>query len=60
MTPQRLIEWRESRNLTRTAAAELTGTSRNSWPRWEAPDGKPPKYLAYVIAAISFGLPPYE
>ena len=60
MTPQRLTEWRTARGWSYVEAARQTGTHRNSWPKWEAPDGNPPEWLSYVVAAVSFNLPPYE
>lgn len=60
MTPARLIEWRESRGLSKAAACRLLGVgSTNTWRMYES--GKPiPAYIAYAIAAIQFGLPPYQ
>lgn len=60
MTPARLREWREARGLNYQQAAEQTGTHRNSWPRWEKPDGSPPPWLGYVLRAVGDGLPPYR
>lgn len=60
MTPERLKEWRKSRGWSISRAVRETGVgSRNSWASWEAPGGKPPKWLGLALAAVSYGLPPY-
>ncbi len=61
MTPERLIEWREGRRLSKAAACRLLGVgSVNSWTRYESGQTPIPLTLQWAIAAMQFNLRPYE
>ena len=60
MTPERLQEWRTARGWSQSEAARRCHVGRNSWRMWETGERDAPKWLGLVLAAVAFGLPPYE
>jgi len=59
MTPAQFTEWRGRLGLSKTAAAEALGISRNMPQRYEAGAAHIPRYVALACAAVAFNLPPY-
>ena len=59
MTPAQFTEWRGRMGLSKTAAAEALGISRNMPQRYETGAAPIPRYVALACAAVSFNLPPY-
>jgi DNA-binding transcriptional regulator YiaG len=57
VTPQSLTAWRQRLGLTKVAAAEALGCSRDALLKWEQGEHPVPRYIALACAAIAHGLP---
>lgn len=51
MTRRQLREWRESRGLSQSVAAEWYGVTLRQWQRWESGETPIPPQLPRIIAA---------
>lgn len=58
MTPASLTAWRQRLGLSKVAAAEALGCSRDALLKWEQGKYPVPRYIALAAAAIAHGLPP--
>ena len=59
MTPAQFTEWRGRLGLSKVAAAETLGLSRNMPQKYEAGEAEIPRYVALACAAVALGIPPY-
>ncbi len=59
MTPTQFTEWRGHLGLSKSAAAEALGISRNMPQRYESGAAPIPKYVALACAAYAINLKPY-
>ena len=60
MTPERLKEWRESRNLNFKEAGKACGINPETWSRWERGKAEITPWLGHVLRSVGDGLPPYK
>lgn len=58
MTPTTLTAWRERLHLSRVAAAEALGCSREALRLWETGKNPIPQYIALACAAVALGIKP--
>lgn len=59
MTPQDFTDWRGRLGLSKTAAADALGISKNMPSRYETGEAKIPKYIALACSAVALSVPPY-
>ena len=59
MTATQFTEWRGRLGLSKTAAAEALGISRNMPQRYESGASPIPHYVALACAAVALNISPY-
>ena len=59
MTPKDFTDWRSRLNLSKTAAAEALGISKNMPQRYENGTTDVPRHIALACSAIALNIPPY-
>ena len=59
MTPADYTAWRTRLRLTKAAAAEALGASRNACTHYEQGRASIPRHIALACSAVAMGLPPY-
>lgn len=59
MTPNQFTEWRVKMGLSKSAAADAIGVSRNMPQKYESGGALIPTYVALACAAYEKQIPPY-
>lgn len=54
-----LVSFRKSKRWTRKKAAQMYGVHINTLTNWEHGKTPVPSWMALVLAALAYGLPPF-